>query len=162
MNITKCHRLTPKEAADKGRQASNTPTKKQVNEKRKIFLHITHISRNNQWNKQSLNGSFELSNFSHILSSFREKIFVSKKKENSSTCCPLSFLTNTECNPDLTIHTNLKLMARFVDLFILLLLFLSKDDSLTHAQRVQRLYIALSWIEFFVLLPVFILICIVM
>ncbi|XP_027052451.1 parathyroid hormone/parathyroid hormone-related peptide receptor-like isoform X1 [Pocillopora damicornis] len=65
MNITKCHRLTPKEAADKGRKASNTPTKKQ-------------------------------------------------------------------------------------------------DDSLTHAQRVQRLYIALSWIEFFVLLPVFILICIVM
>ena len=125
MNITKCHRLTPKEAADKGRQASNTPTKKQVNEKRKIFLHITHISRNNQWNKQSLNGSFELSNFSHILSLFREKIFVSKKKENSSTCRLLSLLTNTECNPDLTIHTNLKLMARFVDLFILLLFFLS-------------------------------------
>ena len=123
MNITKCHRLTPKEAADKGRKASNTPTKKQVNEKRKIFLHITHISRNNQWNKQSLNGSFELSNFSHILSSFREKIFVSKKKKNSSTCCPLSLHTNIECNPDLTIHTNLKLMARFVDLFILLLLF---------------------------------------
>lgn len=37
MNITKCHRLTPKEAADKGRQASNTPTKKQVNEKEKSF-----------------------------------------------------------------------------------------------------------------------------
>ena len=107
MNITKCHRLTPKEAADKGRKASNTPTKKQVNEKRKIFLHITHISRNNQWNKQSLNGSFELSNFSHILSLFREKIFVSKKKKNSSKCCPLSLHTNIECNPDLTIDTNL-------------------------------------------------------
>lgn len=65
MNITQCHRLTPQEAADKGRQLSNTPTKKQ-------------------------------------------------------------------------------------------------DDSLTHAQRVQRVYIAFSWIEFFVLLPTFILICIVM
>ena len=43
-----------------------------------------------------------------------------------------------------------------------LLYFLSQHDSLTHLERVQRVYVAISWIAFFVLLPSFIVICIVM
>lgn len=36
-----------------------------------------------------------------------------------------------------------------------------KDDSLTHAERVKKVYVAFSWVSLFVLLPTFILICIV-
>ena len=43
-----------------------------------------------------------------------------------------------------------------------LLDLLSQNDSLTHLDRVQRVYVAVSWITFFVLLPSFIVICIVM
>ncbi|KAJ7391747.1 Hormone receptor domain [Desmophyllum pertusum] len=37
-----------------------------------------------------------------------------------------------------------------------------KDETLTHSQRVKRVYVAISWVAFVVLLPTFILICIVM
>ncbi|XP_078376689.1 vasoactive intestinal polypeptide receptor 1-like isoform X2 [Oculina patagonica] len=36
-----------------------------------------------------------------------------------------------------------------------------QDDTLTHSERLQRIYVAMSWVAFFVLLPTFILICIV-
>jgi len=36
-----------------------------------------------------------------------------------------------------------------------------KHDSLTHLERAQRVYVAISWIAFFVLLPTFIVICVV-
>lgn len=37
-----------------------------------------------------------------------------------------------------------------------------KDDSLTHAERVERLYVIISWVEFFILLPTLILIYMIM
>lgn len=42
IDITKCHRLTPKEAVDKGKQLSNIPTEKKVNLPETLLMQLNN------------------------------------------------------------------------------------------------------------------------